>query len=87
MQLKDTTKQQEFKIVLLNKFQVLDELLGEETISEKWQTIKESFKSTVKEVLGPKKATPQRVDFSWDPQEDCGEKKEKGWNQQQSYMS
>ena len=29
--LKDTTKQQEFKIVLLNKFQVLEE----ETISEK----------------------------------------------------
>ena len=54
MLLKDTTKQQVFKTVLLNKFQVLDELLEEETINEKWQTIKESLTPTCKEVLGPK---------------------------------
>ena len=41
MLLKDTIKQQEFKIVLLNKFQVLDELL-EEAINEKWQAISHS---------------------------------------------
>ena len=36
---KDTIKQQEFKIVLLNKSQVLEELLEEETIIEKWMAI------------------------------------------------
>ena len=51
MLLKDTTKLQEFKIVLLNKFHVLEELLEEETINEKWQAIKESFTSTRKEGL------------------------------------
>ena len=55
MLLKDTTKQQEFKIVFLNKFQVLEELLEEETINDKWQAIKESVTSTCKEVVGPKK--------------------------------
>ena len=55
MLLKDTTKQQEFKIVLVNKFQVLYQMLKEETINEKWQAIKESFTLTCKEVLGPKK--------------------------------
>ena len=55
MLLKDTTTQQEFKIVLLNKFQVLEMLLDKETIKEKWQTIKASFTSTCKEVLGLKK--------------------------------
>ena len=46
MLLKDTTKQQESKTVLLNKFQVLEELLEEATINEKRQAIKESFTST-----------------------------------------
>ena len=49
MLFKDVTKQQEFKI------QVLDELFEEDTINEKWQAIKESFTSTCNEVLGPKK--------------------------------
>ena len=52
MLLKDTTKQQEFKIVLINKFQVLEEKPEGETINEKWQAVKESFTSTCKEVLG-----------------------------------
>ena len=43
MLLKDNTKQQEFKTVLLNKVQILEELLEEEAITEKWQTIKQSF--------------------------------------------
>ena len=55
MLLKDTTKQQEFKIVLLNKCQVPEKVVEEETINEKWQAIKESFPSTCKEVLGQKK--------------------------------
>ena len=46
MLLKDISNQQEFKIVILNKFQVLEELLEEETINEKCQAIKESFTST-----------------------------------------
>ena len=45
--LKDTTKQQEFKTVLLNKFRVLEKLLEEETINEKWHAIKESFTSII----------------------------------------
>ena len=55
MLLKGTTKQQRFKIVLLDKFQVLEKLLEEETINEKWQAIKESLTSTCMEVLGPKR--------------------------------
>ena len=51
----NTIKQQDFKTALLNKFQVLEELLEEDTINVKWQAIKESFTSTCKEVLGPKK--------------------------------
>ena len=35
MLLKDTTKQQEIKIVLLNKFQVLEYLLEDESVSER----------------------------------------------------
>ena len=63
MLLKDTTKQQEFQAVLFNKFRVLEELFAE-TINEKWRASKESFTSTCKEVLGPKKGTPQRMDLS-----------------------
>ena len=48
MLLKDIAKQQEFKTLLLNKSQVLEELLEGETIYDKWQTIKESFTSTRK---------------------------------------
>ena len=55
MLLKDTTQQQEFKVMLINKFQVLEELLEKETINEKWQAVKESFTSTCEEVLGPRK--------------------------------
>nr|KAG5708387.1 hypothetical protein BaRGS_034418 [Batillaria attramentaria] len=53
--LKGTTKLHEFQIVLSNKFQVLQELLEEETIDETWQGVKEAVTSTCKEVLGPKK--------------------------------
>nr|KAG5692145.1 hypothetical protein BaRGS_020693 [Batillaria attramentaria] len=53
--LKGTTKLHEFQIILSNKFQVLQELLEEETIDETWQGVKEAVTSTCKEVLGPKK--------------------------------
>ena len=39
---------------------VEDELLEEETFNEKWQTIKESFTSTCKEVLGKKTTTSKQ---------------------------
>ena len=55
--LKDTTTQQGFEIVLLNKFQALDKLLVDGTINEKWQAIKEPFTSTCKEVLSKKNTT------------------------------
>ena len=44
MLLKNSTTQQDFKIALLNKFKVLEELSEEETINEKWQAIKKSFR-------------------------------------------
>ena len=75
--LKDTTTQQEFKIVLFSKFQVLEVLPEEDTTNEKWQVTKESFTSTCKEVLGLEKATPQGMDVSRDPQKDLGEKGKK----------
>ena len=53
--LKDPTKLEEFKISLSNKFQVLHELLEEETINRKWQGVKDAVSSTCQEVLGPKK--------------------------------
>ncbi|MBN3278047.1 CFDP2 protein, partial [Polyodon spathula] len=55
MLLKDPTKLEQFTISLSNKFQVLQELLEEETIDEKWQGVKEALSSTCQEVLGIKK--------------------------------
>ncbi|XP_052280960.1 uncharacterized protein LOC127878474 [Dreissena polymorpha] len=52
--LKDTWKQEEFKLTLSNKFQVLKELLEEETIEQKLQNVKEAATSTCQEVLGSK---------------------------------
>ena len=55
--LKDTWKQEEFKVTLSNKFQVLEELLEEGTIEQKWQNVKEAVTSTCQEVLGSKSYT------------------------------
>ena len=52
--LKDTWKQEEFKVTLSNTFQVLEELLEEGPIEQKWQNVKEAVTSTCQEVLGPK---------------------------------
>ena len=51
--LKDTWKQEEFKVTLSNKFHVLEELLEEGTIEQKWQNVKEAVTSTCQEGLGP----------------------------------
>ena len=53
--LKDKSKQEEFKITLSNKFQVLNELLDEETIDGKWKELKEAVQTTCQEVLGNRK--------------------------------
>ncbi|KAK7095834.1 hypothetical protein V1264_005198 [Littorina saxatilis] len=53
--LKDNTKMQDFKIALSNKFEVLQEILEEETIDKQWQGVKEAVTSTCREVLGPLK--------------------------------
>ncbi|KAJ8342710.1 hypothetical protein SKAU_G00326380 [Synaphobranchus kaupii] len=53
--LKEKPRLEEFKVPLSNKFQVLQELLEEETIDEKWQGIKEAVTSTCQGVLGTKK--------------------------------
>ncbi|KAH3752576.1 hypothetical protein DPMN_187197 [Dreissena polymorpha] len=52
--LKDNWNQEEFKVIFSNKFQVLEELLQEETMEQKWQKVKVAVTSTYQEVLGPK---------------------------------
>ena len=53
--LKDQAKKEEFKISLFNKFQVLQEILEDETTEGKWQSMKETVQSTCQEVLGNRK--------------------------------
>ncbi|KAK3759649.1 hypothetical protein RRG08_062181 [Elysia crispata] len=53
--LKENTHREEFKLTLSNKFQVLQELLEEESIDHKWHGLREALTSTCQEVLGPKK--------------------------------
>lgn len=55
--LRDDSKQQEFKVSLSNRFQVLQDLLEEEggTLESKWEGIKEAVIEICQEVLGPKK--------------------------------
>ena len=43
-------------MTLSNKFQVLQELLEEESIDHKWHGLREALTSTCQEVLGPKKS-------------------------------
>ncbi|XP_076439127.1 uncharacterized protein LOC143278001 [Babylonia areolata] len=53
--LKDTKINEEFKLSL-TKYQVLQELLEEETdIESQWQKVKETLTSTCQEVVGPKR--------------------------------
>ena len=52
---KENTHREEFKLTLSNKFQVLQELLEEESIDHKWHGLREALTSTCQEVLGPKK--------------------------------
>ncbi|MGL5901241.1 MAG: reverse transcriptase domain-containing protein [Cetobacterium sp.] len=55
--LRDDSKQQEFKVSLSNRFQVLQDLLEEEggNLESKWEGIKEAVIEICQEVLGPKK--------------------------------
>jgi hypothetical protein len=48
-------KQEEYRLALTNRFQVLPEQLGEETMDEQWKKVKEAVTTTYKEVLGLKK--------------------------------
>ena len=52
--LKDTDKLEEYRLALTNRFQVLQELLEEESIDEQWKAVKETVTSTCQEVLGYK---------------------------------
>ena len=85
--LKDTTKQQEFKIMFLNKFHVLDKLLEKEAINEKWQAIRKSLTSTCKEVLGPKNQHHKEWISAETLEKIKERKRKKGRNQQQLYMT
>ncbi len=51
--LKDPSKLNEFKLHMSNRFQVLQELIEEETIEETWEKTKSILTSTCEEVLGP----------------------------------
>ena len=51
--LKERTKAEEFKTELRNKFSVLS-LLPEETIEEQWSSLRDTWKTTCKTVLGKK---------------------------------
>ncbi len=53
--LKESTKCQEFKLTLSNKYQALQDLLEEETINERWKAVKETVTTACQEVLGPRK--------------------------------
>lgn len=57
--LRDSTKVEEFKMTLANKFQVLQEQMEddeeEETVDKKWKTVNEAMKKTCQEVLCPPK--------------------------------
>ncbi|VDP27984.1 unnamed protein product [Schistosoma margrebowiei] len=54
--LRDTNKLNEFKIILNDRFQALQDLLKEETTMEdNWKGIKQTLISTCQEVLGHKK--------------------------------
>lgn len=53
--LEEKYKQEEFKITLSNKYQVLDELLEDETVEGNWHRVKKAVQSTCQEVLGKKK--------------------------------
>ena len=50
--LNDTNKREELSITLSNKFEVLQELMEEETIDVRWQRVKGAVTSTYNEVLG-----------------------------------
>jgi hypothetical protein len=49
------SKQEEYSLSLTNRFQVLQELLGQETIDEQWKKVKEAETTTCKEVFDLKK--------------------------------
>ena len=54
--LKDPIIKEQFNLVLKNKYEVLQELEEDEhTVLSTWQKVKESLRSTCKEVLGPRK--------------------------------
>ena len=55
--LKDAEKLEEYKLTLSNRFQVLEEVLEEETIDERWGKVKDTITSTCKEILGHYKHT------------------------------
>ena len=56
-------KQQELKIVIVDKLQALEELLKEDAVSEQWRAIEQSFISICKEVLSPTKQHHKLVSY------------------------
>ena len=60
--LKDAQTREEYRLKLTNRFQVLQELLEEETdLNKQRQNIKETWTSTCQEVVGPR--TPQQKEW------------------------
>ena len=75
--LKGTEKQEEFRLKLSNKYEVLQDLLeGEKSIESQWQQIKDTLTSTCKEVLGYRKFQ-QKEWITAETQQKIKERKEK----------
>ncbi|KAK7103731.1 hypothetical protein V1264_018575 [Littorina saxatilis] len=60
--LKDPKTKQQFSLTLKNRFEVLRELLEEEdSVSNRWQKVKETLRSSCQQVVGPNK--PQQKEW------------------------
>ncbi|KAH3796735.1 hypothetical protein DPMN_150305 [Dreissena polymorpha] len=85
--LKDTWKQGECKVTHSNKFQVLEELLEEETIEEKVAEGERSSDSNMPRSTGLQVLHPQGVDISRDASESCGKTRKEGKRNQRQNTS
>ncbi|KAK7113089.1 hypothetical protein V1264_012440 [Littorina saxatilis] len=60
--LKDPKTKEQFSLTLKNRFEVLQELLEEEdSVSNRWQKVKETLRSSCQQVVGPNK--PQQKEW------------------------
>lgn len=54
--LKDVRKLDEFRVTVINRYQVLQDLMeDDETVNSSWKVVKESFVTACREVVGHRK--------------------------------